>query len=92
MRGDRPKKKSRYSPEQVAFGMPYAEEGTPVSEVCRKMGTSDRALCRRKKKFRGIPVAEARRFRALEERRMLRRLVPISAWIRNAIGRVVNKF
>ena len=32
-------KSSRYTPEQVAFGLRQAEEGTPVSEVCRKMGT-----------------------------------------------------
>ena len=37
---------SRYSPEQVAFGLRQAEEGTPVSEVCRKMGISDQAFNR----------------------------------------------
>ena len=31
-------KSTRYTPEQVAFGLRQAEEGTPVSEVCRKMG------------------------------------------------------
>ncbi len=31
-------KKSRYTPEQVAFGLRQAEEGTPVAKVCRKMG------------------------------------------------------
>ena len=36
-------KKFRYSPEQVAFGLRQAEEGTPV-EVCRKMGISKQAL------------------------------------------------
>ena len=38
--GDRPIEKSRYGPEQVAFGFRQAEEGTPVAEVCRKMGVS----------------------------------------------------
>ncbi len=33
-------RKSRYSPEQVAFGLRRAEEGTSVAEVCRKMGIS----------------------------------------------------
>ena len=30
-------KKSLYSPEQEAFGLRQAEEGTPVAEICRKM-------------------------------------------------------
>ncbi len=33
-------KESRYAPEEVAFGLLQAEEDTPVSEVCRKMGIS----------------------------------------------------
>ena len=28
-------KRSRYSPEQVAFGLRQAEEGTPVAEVAQ---------------------------------------------------------
>ena len=31
-------KGSRYSPGKVAFGLRQAEEGTPVAEVCSKMG------------------------------------------------------
>ncbi len=34
-------KNSRYTPEQVAFGLHQAEEGTPVAEVCRKQGISE---------------------------------------------------
>ena len=30
--------RSGYTPKQVAFGPRQAEEGTPVAEVCRKMG------------------------------------------------------
>jgi hypothetical protein len=37
-------KKSRYSPEQVAFGLRQAENGTPVPEVCRRMGISEQTL------------------------------------------------
>ena len=33
-------KKARYTLEQVAFGLRRAEEGTPVVEVCRKMGVN----------------------------------------------------
>ena len=31
-------KSSRYILEQVAFGLRQAEDGAPVSEVCRKIG------------------------------------------------------
>lgn len=34
-------KRSRYTEEQVAFALKQAELGTPVPEVCRKMGVSD---------------------------------------------------
>ena len=30
-------KKSKYTEEQIAFGLRQAETGTRVSEVCRKM-------------------------------------------------------
>ena len=69
-------KKSRYSPEQVAFGRRQAEEGTPVSEVCRKMGISEQTFYRGKKKLQGMGVAEVWRLRVLnEENRKLRQLV-----------------
>ena len=58
---------SRYSPEQGAFGLRQAEEGTPVSEVCRKMGISEQTFYRWKKRFQGMGVAEVRRLRILEE-------------------------
>lgn len=31
-------KKSRYTEEQIAFALKQAELGTPVNEVCRKLG------------------------------------------------------
>ena len=69
-------KRSRYSPEQVAFGLRQAEEGTPVAEVCRKMGISEQTFYRWKKKFQGMGVAEVRRLRVLEEEnRKLKQLV-----------------
>ena len=73
-------KKSRYTPEQVAFGLRQAEEGTPVSEVCHKMGISEQTFYRWKKEFQGMGVAEVRRLRVVgwdteEENRKLRQLV-----------------
>ena len=69
-------KNSRYMAEQVAFAMRQAESGTPVPEVCRKMGISEQTFYRWKKKFAGMGVAEVRRLKILEEEnRKLKQLV-----------------
>ena len=69
-------KNSRYTAEQVAFAMRQAESGTPVPEVCRKMGISEQTFYRWKKKFAGMGVAEVRRLKILEEEnRKLKQLV-----------------
>ena len=33
--------KSRFKDQQIAFALQQAEAGTPVAEVCRKMGVSE---------------------------------------------------
>lgn len=69
-------KSSRYTPEQVAFAMRQAESGTPVHEVCRKMGIAEQTFYRWKKKYAGMGVAEVRKLRILEdENRKLKQLV-----------------
>jgi putative transposase len=69
-------KSSRYSPEQVAFAMRQADSGTPVPEVCRKMGIAEQTFYRWKKKYAGMGVAEVRKLRILEEEnRKLKQLV-----------------
>ena len=69
-------KKSRYTAEQIAFALRQAESGTPAIEVCRKMGICEQSFCRRKKKYVGIGVPEARKLNILEqENRKLKQLV-----------------
>ncbi len=69
-------KKSQYSEEQIAFALRQAETGTPIVEVCRKMGFSEQTFFRWKKKFAGMGVAEVRRLKQLEEEnRKLKSLV-----------------
>ena len=69
-------KSSRYTAEQVAFAMRQAESGTPVSEICRKMGIAEQTFYRWKRKFAGMGIAEVRRLRILEEEnRKLKQLV-----------------
>jgi putative transposase len=60
-------KKSKFSEAQIAFAIKQVESGTPVEEVCRKMGISDATFYNWKKKYGGLGVSELRRLRQLEE-------------------------
>ena len=60
-------KRFRYSAEQIAFALRQAEMGTPVSEVCRKMGISEQTFYRWKRRYEGMGVAELRRLKVLEQ-------------------------
>lgn len=69
-------KRKRYTDEQIAFALRQAEAGTPVDEICRRMGISEPTFYRWKKKFTGMGVAEIRRLKQLEdENGKLKRLV-----------------
>jgi putative transposase len=69
-------KKSRFTEEQIAFALRQAEAGTPIIEVCRKMGVSEQTFYRWKKLYAGMGVAELRRLKQLEEEnRKLKTLV-----------------
>jgi len=69
-------KKSRFTDEQIAFALRQAEGGTPVKEVCRKLGVSEQTFYRWKRKFAGMGVAEVRKLKQLEEEnRKLKQLV-----------------
>jgi len=60
-------KRKRFTEEQIAFALRQAEAGTPVEEVCRRMGVSEPSFYRWKKRFAGMGVPEIRRLRQLEE-------------------------
>ncbi len=69
-------KKSRFTEEQIAFALRQSESGTPVEEICRKLGVSEQTFYRWKKKFAGMGVSEVRRLKQLEEEnRKLKQLV-----------------
>ena len=69
-------KKSKYSEEQIAFALRQAETGTRVVEVCRKLGITEQAFYRWKRKYGGLGVSELRRLKQLEEEnRRLKRMV-----------------
>lgn len=69
-------KKSKFTDEQISFALKQADTGTPVAEVCRKMGISEATFYNWKKKFGGLGTSEMRRLKQLdEENRRLKRLV-----------------
>ena len=69
-------KKSKFTEEQVTYALRQVEAGTPVLEVCRRLGITEQTFYRWKKKFAGMGVAELRRLRQLEEEnRKLKQLV-----------------
>lgn len=43
-------KRSRFTNEQIAFALRQAESGTPVEEVCRKLGISQQTFYRWREK------------------------------------------
>lgn len=60
-------KKTKFTEAQIVFAIKQAETGTPVKEVCRKMGISEPTYYNWKKKYGGLGVTELRRLRQLEE-------------------------
>jgi putative transposase len=69
-------KKTAFTEEQIAYALRQAETGTPVADICRKLGISEQTFYRWKKKFAGMGIAELRRLRQLEEEnRTLKQLV-----------------
>jgi len=60
-------KKSQFSPGQITFALRQSESGRLVAKVCRKMGISDQASYRWKKKYLGMGIVELRRLSVLEE-------------------------
>jgi len=85
-------KKSKFTDEQVAYALRQTEGGTPVLEVCRKLGITEQTFYRWKKKFAGMGVAEVRRLRQLEdENRRLKALVADLTLDKHMLQEVIRK-
>lgn len=69
-------KRSKFTEQQIAYALKQAELGTPIEEVCRKMGISDATFYNWKKKYGGLGPAEVSRLKQLEEEKTkLKKLV-----------------
>ncbi len=60
-------KRSKFTEQQIVFALRQAESGTPVEEVCPKMGISEATFYNWNKKYGGLGVSELRRLKQLEE-------------------------
>lgn len=69
-------KRSKFTDAQIAFVLKQAEEGTSVSEVCRKAGIAEATFYNWRKKYAGLMPSEMKRLKQLEEENAkLKRLV-----------------
>jgi putative transposase len=69
-------RKSRYTEEQIILALKQLEAGSPLPELCRKLGVSEKTFYRWKAKYGGMEVADAKRLKGLEEEnRKLKQLV-----------------
>jgi putative transposase len=85
-------RKTAFTEEQVAYTLRQAEAGTPVLEICRKLGISQQTFYRWKKKFAGMGVAELRRLRQLEdENTQLKQLVADLSLDKHMLQEVIRK-
>jgi len=53
----------RCTEEQIGFALRQVEDGTPVPELCRKLGVAEATFYRWKKQFAGLGIAENRRLK-----------------------------
>jgi putative transposase len=60
-------KQSTFTEAQIAYALRQAEAGTPVTELCRKLGITEQTCCRWKRRFAGMGVSELRRLRQVED-------------------------
>ena len=68
--------RKRYKEPQIVFALQQAEAGTPVVEICRKMGIAEQTFYRWKKRYGDLGVSEIRRLKQLEdENQRLKRVV-----------------
>ena len=69
-------RKSKFTEEQIAVALRQGEAGTPVADICRKLGISQATYFRWKKHYGSLGVPELRELRQLrDENRRLKTLV-----------------
>lgn len=69
-------RKSRFTEEQILQALRQGEAGTPVVEICRKLGITEQTFYRWRRRFGGLEASEVRELKQLrDENRRLKQLV-----------------
>ncbi len=69
-------KRKQFNETQIIGILQEAEQGVPVTDLCRKHGMSSATFYAWRRKYGGMDVSEARRLKELEdENRRLKKLV-----------------
>lgn len=85
-------RRGQYSVEQIIGILRQYEGGRSAKELCRQYGFSEQTLKRWKAKYKGMPVEEAKRLKALEdENRRLKQVVAELALDKRALEAVLGK-
>ena len=85
-------KKSKFSEEQITFALKQAEVGTPIPDICRKMGITEATFYRWKTKYGGLMPSEVQRLKQLEEENArLKRVVADLTLDRQILQDVITK-
>ena len=67
---------SKFTDEQIVAALHLAEGGTPVIDVCRRLGVTETTFYRWRKKYQGVSSVELRELKLLrDENRKLKTLV-----------------
>ena len=84
--------KKSFTQEQIVATLHSVENGTAVTDACRKIGVTEQTFYRWKRKFAGLGVAEGRRLKQLEdENKWLKALVADLVLDKHMLQEVIAK-
>jgi putative transposase len=77
-------KRGRFIEDPIIGILKDHEAGVSVADLCRKHGVGDATAYKRKAKYSGIDVSEAKRLKGLEDENARLRRLPADAMLDNA--------
>jgi putative transposase len=85
-------KKSKFTEEQITLALHRAEDGTPIEEICRKLGISQVTFYKWRQKYGGLLPSEVRKLKQLEEEnKRLKQLVADLSLDKHMLQDVLSK-
>lgn len=85
-------RRSSFTDKQIALTLQQVKDGSPVGDVCRKMGISEQTFYRWRRKFGELMPSEMKRLRLLEEEnKRLKTLVADLSLDKEMLQEVIRK-